>query len=459
MRQRDKQKNLAITNGATFLGIISGSHEPDNEVVTVQYPGGERKLRSPQPYVGADSWIRVGAESGIPVVMAQRPDSNEPEILAFGSRKESSKVQTDLYKSGFGLYRPLTPGELEVHSKGTAQTFWSRRPILDQRAGLIRNWLDQDALEAGAKSPLHVRQLHLHNSSSMGDEERFGVVQRPIGAMRRIFARSARAPNPILTAKTIASGILAGVIPQPGPWAKEHTRILKSGSLIPPILLDVREGDVMDDFGIPVFSTLSGLPLRFKGEWFCDSPLGGEVFVGIDQMGNVGVALPTEATFGLDLKIALGDFTVSVGKNYANTVMMDYSVATASGKMTFDSALDYKVTTLGGAITMESATDYNLKTVAGAMTIDSALDITATTKTNVAVTCVDMQLKAKTAALIDGADTPMVRGNDLKTWIETVLMIAFNTHVHPTGVGPSGPPVAPLQPPPPTLLSLFAMVK
>ena len=58
-----------------------------------------------------------------------------------------------------------------------------------------------------------------------------------------------------------------------------------------------------------------------------------------------------------------------------------------------------------------------------------------------------------------GADSPMVRGTDLITWIVSTLMIAFNTHVHPTGVGPSGPSVVPLTAPPAAVLSTQVLVK
>jgi hypothetical protein len=53
-----------------------------------------------------------------------------------------------------------------------------------------------------------------------------------------------------------------------------------------------------------------------------------------------------------------------------------------------------------------------------------------------------VDVKAGAINLQDGADAPVVRGTELKAWLET--------HTHPTGTGPSGPPMVPL---PPTALS------
>lgn len=57
------------------------------------------------------------------------------------------------------------------------------------------------------------------------------------------------------------------------------------------------------------------------------------------------------------------------------------------------------------------------------------------------------------------ADQFLVRGDELKTWIEGTLKVAFDTHVHPTAFGPSGPPPAPLTAPPSTILSTDGKLK
>lgn len=59
-----------------------------------------------------------------------------------------------------------------------------------------------------------------------------------------------------------------------------------------------------------------------------------------------------------------------------------------------------------------------------------------------------LNVKSGTIDLLDGADAHLVRGEDLLNF--------YNTHTHPTGMGPSGPPVVLL---PPTALSLQCKVK
>ena len=58
-----------------------------------------------------------------------------------------------------------------------------------------------------------------------------------------------------------------------------------------------------------------------------------------------------------------------------------------------------------------------------------------------------------------GADTHLVRGEDLKTWLDSFINNKFNTHIHPTGVGPSGAPTSPATVLPSSALSDSHMVK
>lgn len=345
MRQRKRQKHIEMQEGAPFLGVISGSHNPDSEKVSVTYHAGLRKLSALHPYIGSDSWIRVGAESGQSVIMAQRPDSDEPELLAYADKSEHGAVhhnRIELFNKKIGVYRPLTAGEIEVHSTGLAQSHYSRRPLLEQRAGLVRSWLNQDELQAGAKSPVHVRNLHLHKNDAIGDEERWGVVQRPDGStFKTIFVSADRQPDPDLTASVVQRAATDSIIVEQGPFAKEHLRILKTGALFPEKLLDIREGDVIDDEGNQVNLSLTGEPLRYKAEWFTDDERGGAFFVGIDNLGNFAVAAPDEAETGGDIKIPMGDLVIYIGVNETVTVQTDYSRTTVDGQMTIDCKTDY----------------------------------------------------------------------------------------------------------------------
>lgn len=56
-----------------------------------------------------------------------------------------------------------------------------------------------------------------------------------------------------------------------------------------------------------------------------------------------------------------------------------------------------------------------------------------TSKDVIIADAANCNINAKKVTLADGADTPAVRGDDIKQWL--------SQHTHPTAVGPSGPPV------------------
>jgi hypothetical protein len=59
----------------------------------------------------------------------------------------------------------------------------------------------------------------------------------------------------------------------------------------------------------------------------------------------------------------------------------------------------------------------------------------------------------------DGADQFLVRGDELNTWITTVLKTIYNAHTHSYTGGTTGTPSAPLTDPPSTILSSSNKVK
>lgn len=67
------------------------------------------------------------------------------------------------------------------------------------------------------------------------------------------------------------------------------------------------------------------------------------------------------------------------------------------------------------------------------ITIDSNGVKIDTSKDVVVSSAANCNINAKKVTLVDGADTPAVRGDDLKTWL--------SSHTHPSAVGPTGPPV------------------
>lgn len=64
-----------------------------------------------------------------------------------------------------------------------------------------------------------------------------------------------------------------------------------------------------------------------------------------------------------------------------------------------------------------------------------------------------MTLHAPNIKLDAAATQAIVRGNDLLTWLNSTLKVWLNQHIHPTGVGPSGPPTVLAQDTPSSVLS------
>lgn len=67
-------------------------------------------------------------------------------------------------------------------------------------------------------------------------------------------------------------------------------------------------------------------------------------------------------------------------------------------------------------------------------------------------------LEAPQINLGQSAAHPLVFGDSLLQYL-TQTVITLQTHIHPTGVGPSGPPPVPITPPDPSLLSTNVMTK
>jgi hypothetical protein len=70
-----------------------------------------------------------------------------------------------------------------------------------------------------------------------------------------------------------------------------------------------------------------------------------------------------------------------------------------------------------------------------------------------------MTLHASIVRIDEAADTHLVRGEDLRTWITNFIEQKYNTHIHGTGVGPSSVPLVSATTLPASALSSSHMVK
>lgn len=211
-----------------------------------------------------------------------------------------------------------------------------------------------------------------------------------------------------------------GLIPPqltPNPTAvapKEYRREL--GKLVPgpiPLLLETLEvGDVRagaTDLFIPALGPY-GIPLRYRHKLFDATGLIPTLTVVVDALGNVKVTQDKLAVPG-GIELVGGELSP------LKTSFFSQSHAAAT------------------SIALSATTTLDLSSGAGPGF---------------------MNLNAGGAA-----DVFLVRGDDLKLWLDTTLKIWADTHVHPTSApgSPTGPAAVPLTAAPPTILSMTAKVK
>ena len=172
-RRYEQYKSL-LAPFETTLQAISIDTEIGN---FTHYGNRSTNLNLIHPYVGTTSWVRAQPEGGTTYVAAFRSDQGAPQLL--NTVQSESRKRIAGFKETNNLYRPLFSGEIELNSVGTSQLFLSRRPLGEFRGGLITRWADQDKLTSGDRAPLHHRQFLQNRSNDIVDESRTGIVSRP----------------------------------------------------------------------------------------------------------------------------------------------------------------------------------------------------------------------------------------------------------------------------------------
>lgn len=287
VHRRREQERTQGGDGAPYAGIITATN-PRSERVTTDGPTGGQ-LRVLHPFVSQQSWIRAMPEGGSGVLLAERYDSKAPEVLRYYDETPEDRVKE--YDRDVSLYRPLEPGEIELASKGLAQTFYGRKAVKEDRAGVVRTWLDGLRTEAGTRAPTHRRTLHTAQSGTLLDEERWGVVKRWLPGSR------------------VKEQIVIGV--QPPTFSREYLRILGTGVPGPwDRYEDLRVGAVVSDQSVPVVMASSGQALRYAHRLY--TPTAQEFGTLIDESGNFEVNVPATATVGGSLKAITSPLKMSV---------------------------------------------------------------------------------------------------------------------------------------------------
>lgn len=284
--QNELQRNRGLTD-KPFAGHVSAVNYR-TEQFTVVTPTQTRTLDYMHPYVGYSAWIRSSPEPTIKPLIQYRGDRPQPTILRYLQEGNESRIKQ--FGTKVSVYRPLRPGEIELNSKGLAQAYFAERAINERKAGVVKEWLNQDELEAGQKSPLHIRQFISHKSGEMGDEIREGVVKRWTSAIKTFFPK-------------IKNN-----------FAKEIYVRLKSFSGTPKFLLYKREGQVLNDAGAEELHGTTSKPLRVKHIYYTKDDT--EVAIELDELGNFEVRLPDAATEGGILKIPKGGLKFQLGSDF-----------------------------------------------------------------------------------------------------------------------------------------------
>lgn len=469
-RQNNKTGNNVSTSGGCFQALIE-STSGENQNAKLTYSGGSRSIALPMPFESADSWIRSIPSSGSAALITYRRDTGEPTFLRYLNDTPDKKIA--MYSAGGNVYRPLLPGEHEIQSSGFAQTYYSQRSVLDQRAGVIRSWLSQDGAECGQRSPIHTRQLHEHRANEIGDEERFGVVRRPqkLNPMNAVLLGSAKSsnfstypypdfslPGGVPAAFSLfsqgiatASAVLAAATGtfKIRPFAKEYLRVIKNPlyPLPPSVLIDIREGQVFDDEGKQVTGD-SGAYLRAKHEYF--TTLMDSTKCEIDELGNVSWNLSLAATNGWYTNIPFGawklDANLGIEMNTLTSITMSSTLSTSISATTnldlastlntaISTGLNFSHSTTGthdvtSSMPMSFKTDMNMSSEAGMV-----YDIKAGAQLN---------LNGPIVQIGSSPAEPCVMGQQLSTWLQNLCKV-FTDNALSFGNGNMGAPV-PLNP-------------
>lgn len=469
-RYNDRTGNGVLSSGGIFQGLIESS-SGENQNARLTYSGGSSSIFLPMPFESTDSWIRSIPISGSAALLAYRRDTKEAVFIRYLNDSPDKKIAA--YSAGSNLYKPLLPGEHEIHSSGLAQSFYGQRPVLDQRAGVIRSWLDQDRAESGQKAPIHTRQLHSNRTNDIGDEERFGVVRRPkkLNIANAILLGTTKSSNfykypypdfslpggipaafsilsETIGTATAAVSTLTGTF-KVRPFAKEYLRVIKNPlyPLPPTTLVDIREGQVFDDDGVQVTGD-SGAYLRAKHEYF--TTLMDSTKCEIDELGNVSWALSFGATNGWSTKVPFGAWKLDANLGIDMTTLT--SITTSSLLSTSISATTN--ISLDSTLNTSFSTGLNFSHSAnGTWAASSTLGMTLESKMNFSAKAglifnaeggVQMNLKAPIVQIGSSPSEPTVMGTQLSTWLQTLCQL-FTNNAANIGMGNMSAPV-PLSP-------------
>jgi len=307
-RAASMRSRIAGGSAKPFQARITAVN-PATEHVQVAHYGGAEQLKILHPAMAGSAWIRFIPDDRTTAILHYLDDTKVHDITSYFAASPSSRLAE--FSQGQTAYFPMGIGEIDITSRGLAHAYFSNRGLLRLRGGINIMNLSQPDLEIWSKSPTHRRAGTLHIAEELSDEERFGVVKRPQttgGAKRYKYVK--------IEAE----------------FAKEYLRTIKV-KREPGILIDHREGDVIDQEGEPIKATETDIPLRAKKLWYTRT--GQSVRFELDEEGNVKWQLPTTATTGMITRIDGGSMATEVKNDIKfNSLAGDININAAAGSIT-----------------------------------------------------------------------------------------------------------------------------
>ena len=293
-------------NGELYGQIVSVSGSSEQAVVT----GFPTTITIRHPFVSATSWIRALPEISTSVMAEYNKDFNGALHKGYISVDPTKLISES--GSGNSLYNELLPGEIDVLSRGLNHHFLTSRPYDIRESGIVKSILDGDTSCIVNKAVTYIDYLHQNEAGSINDSRRFGVVRRPKASS--VETAIIRAPESERGTSGLVSSVQSAIGTNKMGFAKEMTTILVSKERV---LLDYREGHVVDDDGTSPVSSWTGNNLRLRKQLFNTSDSATKLE--IDNLGNIDISVPSEATDGIRVNVFGGSVEANIDNKISIT--------------------------------------------------------------------------------------------------------------------------------------------
>lgn len=288
-KNRRQSKSLSQGLDRPYGSRVS-SVSPDNERAIIKnWSTKGRLFPIPHPFVSIGAWIRAMPQEGTQYLTVTRSDSNTPQMT--GTFYDDSSSRLNRYRSGIGMYRPLLPGEIEMHSIGQSQVYLTRRSILNTRAGIIERTSNQDELKTFDRAPIHHKTFFLNKSGTLGDEHKVGIVERYRNSWQKFYPKQ--------NEKFLA---------------EEFFELKNPGKESPAIMFRQQRGHVVDADGAPINHAVTSLPLRYQAIYFANDDT--DTRFEVDQLGNYLIRLSPAAADGYQLEVPNGNAIYRINKDW-----------------------------------------------------------------------------------------------------------------------------------------------